>query len=90
MSNLEYRINNFVMDRTEDAGKIMINESDYKDVEANINSLYCEIEKLLPKEKQGLVDELLCKCNEQAALLEVYMYKQGFKDGVKLNKFLNE
>lgn len=88
MKTLEFEINNFVMDRLEDAEKIAIKKNEYQTLSDKILYLMNEIEELLPKEKKHLIGDLESHNSSQATLVEAEMYKQGFKDGFKLNDFL--
>lgn len=88
MKTLEYRINNFVMDRTEDAGGIAIQNVEYKELGKKISIIMHEIGQYLPGDKKYLIGDLEVYNNSQADIMEIEIYKQGFKDGFKLNSFL--
>lgn len=47
-----------------------------------------EIGQYLPGDKKYLIGDLEVYNNSQADIMEIEMYKQGFKDGFKLNSFL--
>lgn len=89
MKTLEFRLNNFVMDRTEDAGQLVLgDDSEYRKEGDLILSLMDEIKELLPKGKKHLIHRLEEHSNSQAGIMEQVMYKQGFKDGFKFNNLL--
>lgn len=89
MRTLEFRINNFVMDRTEDAVQAVIgNDSEYRKEGDLIAALMNEIESFLPKEKKYLINRLEEHSNSQLGIMEQVMYKQGFIDGFKLKSIL--
>lgn len=89
MKTLGLRFENFVMERTEDAGKVIIQNEEYQSLGAKILSLMKEIESHLPVDKKHLIDELECCNSSQAGLVEIEVYKQGLKDGIKFNEFLD-
>lgn len=88
MKTLEFRINNFAMARTEDTGKILINDHEYIQLTEKSISIMKEIRESLPDEKVKLLNKLDDCWGELSALSEGVMYKQGFKDGFKFNSFL--
>ena len=88
MKTLESRFENFVMDRTEDAGRVIIQNEEYQLLEGKIVHLMKEIEAYLPEDKKYLIDELGCHNTSQTGLVEIEVYKQGLKDGIKFNNFL--
>lgn len=88
MNTIESRINDLIYARTEDIGKIIIKDKEHKDLESKAISIMNEIKKHLPEGKRHLINELEYSNNAQIGLIEFYMYKQGFKDGLKLNNFL--
>lgn len=88
MKTLECRINNFAMARTEDTGKILINDHEYIQLTEESISIMKEIREYLPDEKVKLLNKLDDCWGELTALSEGVMYKQGFKDGFKLKETL--
>lgn len=89
MQTLEFRIKNFVINRVEDVGQLVSgDDSEYRKEADLISSLMDEIKELLPKEKKHLIDHLDEHNNSQFGIMELEMYKQGFKDGFKFNNFL--
>lgn len=88
MKTLESRFENFVMDRTEDAGAIAINDREYQELSNKISFLMEEIKEHLPEGKKSLIGDLESYNSSQSALTEIYVYKQGLKDGIKFNDFL--
>lgn len=89
MQTLEFRMKNFVINRVEDVGQLVSgDDSEYRKEADLISSLMDEIKELLPKEKKHLIDHLDEHNNSQFGIMELEMYKQGFKDGFKFNNFL--
>lgn len=89
MKTLEFRIKNFVISRIEDSGQLVAGDgSEYRKEGDLISSLMDEIKELLPKEKKSLIDRLDEHSNSRYSIIEIEMYKQGFKDGFKFNDFL--
>lgn len=89
MKALELRFENFVMDRTDDIGKVIMQNKEYQSLGDKILNLMKEIELHLPVDKKHLIDELECCNSSQAGLVEIKVYKQGLKDGIKFNDFLD-
>lgn len=89
MKTLEFRIKGFAINRVEDAGQLVAgDDSEYRKEGKIISSLMDEIKELLPKEKKYLIDNLDEHSGSQNSIIEIEMYKQGFKDGFKFNDFL--
>lgn len=89
MKTLGLRFENFVMDRTEDAGKVIAQNKEYQSLGDKISNLMKEIGEYLPVDKKHLIDELECYNTNQAGIAEIEVYKQGLKDGIKFNDFLD-
>lgn len=86
--SIEERINDLVYARVEDLGRKMIKEEEYKSLEKEAFKILNEIEEYLPAEKRHLLGDLEEYNTLQVAFVEAYVYKQGLKDGFKVNSLL--
>lgn len=89
MKTLKFRINDFAMARTEDAGKILINDHEYNRLTERSISIMKEIRESLPDEKVKLLNKLDDCWGELSAISEDVIYKQGLKDGFAIKDFFN-
>ncbi len=74
----EYAVNEAV-------NSTLLQNGEYKQIQAEINSLTDGFDKMnLPKEQRLLIDRLLSSYNESGALYGRITYQQGFRDCASL------
>ncbi|WP_432401578.1 hypothetical protein [Wukongibacter sp. M2B1] len=71
------------------SNKIVIGNENYKDLNQQLIDLHTEIEKHLPEEYKYLIFRYEEAATIQIDIIEKIIYKQGFKDGFKIRKLIN-
>lgn len=88
MISLQESFNQFVMDRTDQIGNAMLNDSEYIRKQKEIKLLRKAISDYLPPEAKHLFMKYDDADNSLAVIETDYAYRQGLKDGIELKSIM--
>ncbi len=86
-TNLNHSLNEFVMERIEEIIKaILLNHITYRDLSEELSCTLRELIERVPENCKPLLYEYEEREHAQTVIAFEAMYKQGFMDGIFLNK----
>lgn len=91
LKKLNHYFKGLIFDRTEEIGqKILSADKRYRELNSQIIEVQRALMKNLPPQSQSLVYQYDEAEAEQDSIVIRAMYRQGFIDGLKLTKLINE